>query len=73
MKIKIGETQARVLIDVVEEREPRIVIRSNWRNINKSNEVAFKPAEELKVGNEIRVTVEKISDAPKKDAKKGNE
>ena len=71
MKIKIGEAQVRMLADISKESEPRILLRANWKNTNKSNEIAFKPAEDLKSGDEIKVTIEKISVAPKAKAEKG--
>ena len=70
MEIKIGEAQARMTTSINKEGEPRILFRANYKNVNKSNEVAFKPAEDLKTGDEIKVTVVKISAAPKKDAGK---
>jgi hypothetical protein len=71
MKIKIGEAQARMVTNISKESEPRILFRANYKNANKSTEVAFKPAEDLKTGDEIRVTIEKISAAPKVKADKG--
>ena len=67
MEIKIGEAKARMVTNVSKEGEPRILFRANWKNANKSSEVAFKPAEDLKTGDEIKVTVVKISAAPKTD------
>ncbi|MFC1875358.1 hypothetical protein ACFLUX_03680 [Chloroflexota bacterium] len=67
MEIKIGEAQVRILANISNEDEPRVLLRANWKNTNKTNEVAFKPAEDLKVSDEIKVTVEKISAAPKTD------
>ena len=70
MEIKIGEAQVRMLANISREGEPRVLLRANWKNANKTNEVAFKPAEDLKTGDEIKVTVEKISTAPKADDNK---
>ena len=71
MEIKIGEAQVRMLTNVSKEGEPKILLRANWKNANKTNEVAFKPAEDLNTGDEIKVTIEKISIAPKTKAEKG--
>jgi len=70
MEIKIGEAQVRMSADISNEDEPRVLLRANWKNTNKTNEVAFKPAEDLKIGDEIKVTIEKISAAPKTDDNK---
>lgn len=67
MKIKIGEAQVRMLADISKEGEPRVLLRANWNNTNKTNEVTFKPAEDLKIGDEIKVTVVKISASLKTD------
>lgn len=58
-----------MIIEVDNEKEPKVVLRANRKFVNRSKEVTFKPAEELKKGDEIRVTVEKISAAPKADKK----
>jgi len=70
MEIKIGEAQAKVTTNISKEVEPRILFRANYKNTNMSNEVAFKPAEDLKVGDKIKVIIVKISAAPKTDAGK---
>jgi len=71
MKIKIGEAQAIMMTDISQESEMRVLFRANYKNTNKSNEIAFKPAEDLKKGDNIKVTIEKISAAPKAKADKG--
>jgi len=70
MEIKIGEAQAKVTTNISKEVEPRILFKANWKYINMSNEVAFKPAEDLKIGDQIKVTIVKISTASKRDAGK---
>ena len=70
MEIKIGEAKVRMLTNISTTDEPRVVLRANWKNANKTNEVVFKPTEDLKTGDEIKVTVEKISAAPETDAEK---
>ena len=65
MEIKIGEAQGRMLSNVNRADGSRVLLRVVYKN--KTEEVAFKPAEDLKIGDEIKVTVEKISEAPKTD------
>ena len=77
MEIKIGEVQGKkTLRNISKTEELRVLLRVIWKN--KTNEVAFNPAEDIKMGDEIKVTVVKISEAPKTDdeknvtAEKGN-
>ena len=70
MEIKIGEAQARMTTNISKEIEPRILFRANWRNTNMSNEVAFKPDEDMKKGDAIKVTIIKVSEAPKAEGEK---
>jgi hypothetical protein len=63
MEINIGEAQGRMTSDVNKSVEPRVLLRVIYKN--KSDEVAFTPSEDLKRGDEIKVTVVKISEAPK--------
>ena len=70
MEIKIGEAQGKKTIrDINKTDEIRVLLRVIWKN--KTNEVAFNPAEDIKMGDEIKVTVVKISAAPKTDDDKG--
>ena len=71
MKIKIGEAQARMVTKIAKEGEWRVLLRANYKNTNKSNEVAFSPAEDMRNGDEIKVTIEKICAAPKAKAEVG--
>jgi uncharacterized Zn finger protein len=64
MEIKIGEAQGKKVIrDINKTDELRVLLRVIWKS--KTNEVAFNPSEDLKMGDEIRVTVVKISEPPK--------
>jgi hypothetical protein len=64
MEIKIGEAQGKQAIrDVDKTDELRVLLRVIWKK--KSEEVAFNPAEDIKTGDEIKVTVIKVSEAPK--------
>ncbi len=64
MEIKIGEAQGKKFVrDINKTDELRVLLRVIWKN--KTNEVAFNPAEDLKMGDEVKVTVVKISEAPR--------
>ncbi|MFA5628790.1 MAG: hypothetical protein WC958_00790 [Dehalococcoidales bacterium] len=63
--ILIGQVERKVTTDVPASDELRALLRVVWTA--KSGEVVFNPAEDLKRGDIIRVTVEKVSEAPKAD------
>ena len=66
MEIKIGETQKKKAVrDICKSDELKVLLRVVWKN--KSDEVAFNPTEDIKAGDEIKVTVVKVSDATKTD------
>jgi hypothetical protein len=65
--VKIGQAEANMTTDIGMEEDLRVLFRVNWTA--KSPEVAFNPAESLKRGDKVRVTVEKISEAPKTEKK----
>jgi hypothetical protein len=64
MEIMIGETQGRITSAIEEGLEPRILLRTNWRNTKMSKEVGFKLDDGLKRGEQVKITVEKIYSAP---------
>jgi hypothetical protein len=59
----IGQVDANMSTDITSDEELRVLLRVVWTA--KNNEVAFKPTENLKRGDRIRVTLEKVSEAPK--------
>jgi hypothetical protein len=61
--VKIGQADAYMTTDIPTTEDLRVLLRVVWTA--KSNEVAFKSPENLKRGEMIRVTVEKVSEAPK--------
>jgi hypothetical protein len=69
METKIGEVQGKKLLrDVSKMDELKVLLRVIWNN--KTNEVAFNPIEDMKMGDEIKVTIVKVSEAPKTDDEK---
>jgi hypothetical protein len=69
METKIGEVQGKKLLrDVSKTDGLKVLLRVIWNN--KTNEVAFNPIEDMKMGDEIKVTIVKVSEAPKTDDEK---
>jgi len=58
MAVKLGEVQAQMTSDVKKSEDVRVLLRVNWTD--KSKEISFKPAEDLKMNDKIKVTIEKI-------------
>ncbi len=58
----IGEASGKMTSEISKEEQLRVLLRVNWTA--KSEEVPFNPEEDLKVGDKIKVTMEKISEAP---------
>ena len=58
MAVKIGEFEATMTWNVKKGEDMWAVLR--MKMTDKSREVIFKPSEDLKVNDKIRITVEKI-------------
>ncbi len=58
MATKLGEIEATVTSNVKKSEELWAILRVNL--IDKSKEIAFKPAEDLAVNDRIKITIEKI-------------
>ena len=58
MAVKIGEAQGTMTSDVKKSEDVRVLLRVNWTD--KSKEISFKPSEDLKMNDKIKVTVEKV-------------
>ncbi len=61
--VKIGQVDAYMTTDITTDEELRVLLRVVWTA--KSTEIPFKPTENLKRGDTVRVTLEKVSEAPK--------
>jgi hypothetical protein len=60
--VKIGQGQAQMTTDIATTEDLKVLLRVNWTP--KTQEIVFKPEEDLNRGEKIRITVEKISEAP---------
>ncbi len=58
----IGQARGKMTSDISKEEQVRVLLRVNWTA--KSDEVPFNPEEDLKVGDKISVTLEKVVKEP---------
>ncbi len=56
--VKIGEVQSEMTADVKKTETLKALLRVDWTD--KMKEVTFKPSADLKKGDKVRITVEKI-------------
>jgi len=58
MSIKLGEVQAKMSADVKKTDDMTVSLKVNWSD--KLETVKFKPSEDLKKGDAVKITVEKV-------------
>ena len=58
MAVKIGEVQSEMTTDVKKTEELKVFLRVDWNN--KIKEIKFKPSEDLKKGDKVKITIEKV-------------
>jgi len=58
MPVKIGEVQSEMTADVKKTEDLKALLRVSWSD--KMKEVSFKPSVDLKKGDKVKITVEKI-------------
>jgi len=61
--VKLGEVQFEMTGDVKTTEELKVLLRWGW-GAEITNKMAFNPAEELKTGDGIKVTIEKVTIIP---------
>ena len=61
--VKIGQADAYMTTDIPTTEALRVLLRVVWTP--KCNEISFQSPEELKRGDMVRITMEKVSEAPK--------
>jgi hypothetical protein len=61
--IKLGEIQTEVTGDVKTIEDLKVLLRWGW-GAETTGKLAFKPSEELKVGDGLRIVVEKVITVP---------
>lgn len=58
MPVKIGEVESETTADVKKTEDLKVVLRVGWSD--RTKETTFKPTEDLKKGDKIKVTIEKV-------------
>ena len=58
MAVKIGEVTSEMTDDVKKTEDMKVLLKVGW--LDKSKEITFKPSEDLKKGDKVKITVEKI-------------
>jgi hypothetical protein len=58
MAVKIGEVQSEITGDVKKTEDLKVRLQVAFSDKNK--EITFKPSEDLKKGDKIKITVEKV-------------
>lgn len=61
--VKLGEVQLEMTGDVKTTEDLKVLLRWGW-GAETTNKMSFKPSEELKVGDGIKVTIEKVVIVP---------
>ena len=55
---KLGEVQSEMTADVKKTDTVKVLLRVDW--LDKMKEITFKPSEDLKKGDKVKITVEKM-------------
>jgi hypothetical protein len=58
MATKLGEVQSEMTAEVKKVEELKVLLRVGWTD--KMKEITFKPSEDLKKGDKVKITVEKV-------------
>jgi len=58
MAVNIGEVTSEMTADVKKTEDMKVLLKVGWSE--KSKAITFKPSEDLKKGDKVKVTVEKI-------------
>ena len=58
MAVKIGEVQSEMTDDVKKTEDMKVRLQVSWSD--KTKEVTFKPSEDLKKGDKVKITIEKV-------------
>jgi len=58
MGVKIGEVTSEMTADVKKTEDMKVSLKVSWSD--KMKEITFKPLEDLKKGDKVKITVEKI-------------
>ena len=56
--VKLGEVQSEMTADVKKTDNLKVLLRVDWSD--KMKQITFKPSEDLKKGDKVKITVEKM-------------
>ena len=56
--VKLGEVQSEMTADIKKTDNLKVLLRVDWSD--KMKEITFKPSEDLKKGDKVKITVEKM-------------
>jgi len=59
MTTKLGEVQCEMTADVEKNEELKVLLRIGW-GAETTGKISFHPAESLKKGDKVKVTIEKV-------------
>jgi len=58
VSVKLGEVQSEIMADVKKTDNLKVLLRVDWTD--KMKEITFKPSQDLKKGDKVRISVEKV-------------
>ena len=58
MVVKLGEVQSEMTADVKKTEDLKVALQVSWSA--KMKEITFKPSEDLKKGDKVKITIEKV-------------
>ena len=58
MAVKIGEVQSEMTGDLKKTEDLKVCLKVSYSD--KAKEITFKPSEDLKKGDKVKITVEKV-------------
>lgn len=56
--VKLGEVQSEMTADVKKTDNLKVLLRVDWSD--KMKEITFKPSEDLKRGDKVKISIEKM-------------
>jgi hypothetical protein len=58
MPTKLGEVQSEMTADVKKTEDLKVQLKVTWSD--KMKDITFKPSEDLKKGDKVKITIEKV-------------
>jgi len=59
VSVKLGEVQSEITADVKKTEDLKVLLRIGW-GAETTGKISFKPSEDLKRGDKVKITVEKL-------------